>query len=175
MILDPVVEAARRGDLKAMEALYDEHRDMVYAVGLSVTGNAADADEVLQETFLRAFRSLADWRGDAKLGTWLYSIALRTALNWKSRFLRRPDVNAGEPEPVPDPAERAETLTALNGEIAKLPVQQRLVLTLKHLRGLSLAEIAEVQGCAVGTVKSNLHHAMAKLKSALGNLEQALI
>lgn len=162
------IESARRGDLAAMERLYDAHRSMVFAVGLSVCGNGSDADEVLQETFLRAFRSLGEWRGQAQFATWLYSIALRTALNWKSRFVRRPRPAAPEEFTVPeDRLVQREELDRLSQAIEDLPVQQRLVLTLKHLKGLSLAEIAGLQGCAVGTVKSNLHHAMAKLKDAL--------
>lgn len=162
------VESARRGDFAAMERLYEAHRSMVFAVGLSVCGNGSDADEVLQETFLRAFRSLSDWRGQAQFSTWLYSIALRTALNWRSRFVKRPRPASAEEFSVPeDRLVRREELDRLSQAIEDLPVQQRLVLTLKHLKGLSLAEIAHLQGCAVGTVKSNLHHAMTKLKDVL--------
>ena len=172
---DPI-ERARNGDLEAMRALYEEHRNLVYAVGLSVCGNGPDADEVVQESFLRAFRSLAEWRGEGKISTWLYAIALRTALNWKRRFLRTPPAGT-EPAAVEAPEEavnRAESAEALRGAIRDLPLQQRLVLTLRHLDGRSLAEIAAIQGCAVGTVKSNLHHAMFKLKEALdGEAERA--
>src|SRR5436190_11522915 len=75
-MMDPLIARSLRGDLSAMESLYEAHRQMVYAVGLSVCGNGADADEVLQETFLRAFRSLAEWRGESQFSTWLYAIAL---------------------------------------------------------------------------------------------------
>jgi RNA polymerase sigma-70 factor (ECF subfamily) len=172
---DPI-EAARNGDLEAMKVLYEEHRDLVYAVGLSVCGNRPDADEVVQESFLRAFRSMVEWRGEGKFSTWLYAIALRTALNWKRRFHRAPRPAAAPQGPeAPDEAiDRAEAAEELRRAIRELPLQQRLVLTLRHLDGRSMAEIAEIQGCAVGTVKSNLHHAMAKLKEALdGDAERA--
>ena len=175
---DSVIAGAAGGDAASLERLYEEYRPMVYAVGLGVCGNGTDADEVLQETFLRAFRSLSEWRGASKFGTWLYAIALRTALNWKSRFLRKRPLPAPPAEGAPafEALERAEALESLESEIARLPVQQRLVLTLKHLRGLSLAEIADLQQCAVGTVKSNLHHAMVKLKDALaGGVERSLL
>ncbi len=165
------IEGALRGDLACMERLYDAHREMVFAVGVAVCGNAADADEVLQETFLRAFRSLGEFRGAARFSTWLYAIATRTALNWKSRFVRRPaPPPPSAPEAGVDPLEREERLGRLASAIDDLPVQQRLALTLKHLQGLSLAEIAAMQGCAVGTVKSNLHHAMMKLKDSLAGM-----
>jgi len=164
-----LVRGARAGSLAAMEALYESHRGMVYAVALGVCGNGPDADEVLQETFLRAFRSLGGWRGEGQFSTWIYMIAHRPALNWRRRLFPRP----GAPRPAeeaPDPGDAvvdAESSEALKRAIAKLPPQQRLVLTLRHLRGFSLAEIAELQGCALGTVKSNLHHAIARLKETL--------
>ena len=166
-----LVRGARAGDLAAMETLYESHRAMVYAVALGVCGNGPDADEVLQETFLRAFRSLGGWRGEGKFSTWIYAIAHRTALNWRRRFFPRPPA-ARPAEEAPDPGDaavEAESSEALKRAIAKLPPQQRLVLTLRHLRGLSLAEIAELQGCALGTVKSNLHHAVARLKDTLAD------
>jgi len=163
-----LVRLAAAGDLPAMEILYNDNKSMVFAVGLSVCGNAPDADEVVQETFLRAFRSLSDWRGDAKFSTWVYSIAMRASLNWKSRF-NRPALLTPEPttESSDSGAERDEQLAALTHAISQLPLQQRLVVTLKHMKGLSVAQIAEIQQCAVGTVKSNLHHGVAKLRDLL--------
>jgi len=173
MTLSPEVERdwvrrAAGGELAAQEMLFNEHKGMVFAVGLSICGNAADADEVVQESFLRAFRSLADWRGDARFSTWIYSIAVRTALNWKTRFVKRPPPPPRDEAETPPPElEREEAVAALMAAIEELPLQQRLALTLKHLRRLSLEEVAELQGIAVGTVKSNLHHAVAKLRDLL--------
>ncbi len=172
-MMDPVsletdlVRRAAGGDLAAMEVLYNENKSMVFAVGLSVCGNAPDADEVVQESFLRAFRSLSDWRGDARFSTWLYAIGMRTALNWKARFNRPAPLAPEASTDAIDSAERDEQIAALTDAINRLPLQQRLVVTLKHIRGLSLAEIAGIQQCAVGTVKSNLHHAINKLRDLL--------
>jgi RNA polymerase sigma-70 factor (ECF subfamily) len=163
-----LVRLAAAGDLPAMEILFNDHKSMVFAVGLSVCGNAPDADEVVQETFLRAFRSLDDWRGDAKFSTWVYSIAMRVSLNWKSRFNRPVPLRAeAAADPTDSDLERDEQIAALTRAIGQLPLQQRLVVTLKHMKGLSVAQIAEIQQCAVGTVKSNLHHGVAKLKDLL--------
>ena len=166
------IRQAQSGSLGAMEALYESHRSMVYAVALGVCGNRPDADEVLQETFLRAFRSLSAWRGEGKFSTWLYSIAVRTAINWRRRFFPRRPAPLTSEEEASDPADalvEAESSEELRRAVEKLPPQQRIVLTLRHVRGLSLAEIAELQSCAVGTVKSNLHHAIARLKEALAD------
>jgi len=170
-----LVREARAGGLAAMEALYETHRTMVYAVALGICGNRPDADEVLQETFLRAFRSLGGWRGEGKLSTWLYAIASRTALNWRRRFFSPRPAASLPPEEAPDPGDavvEAESSDELKRAIAKLPPQQRVVLTLRHVRGLSLAEIAELQECALGTVKSNLHHAISRLKETLADRRQ---
>lgn len=166
---EDLVAAARAGSLAAFESLYDRHRSMVFAVALGVCGNGPDADEVLQETFLRAFRSLGAWRGEGRISSWLYSIAVRTAINWRSRFMTKQVVppRAETHDPAVE-AEEAEESRALTRAIAGLPPQQRIVLTLRHVRGLSLAEIAELQECAIGTVKSNLHHAVARLKESFG-------
>lgn len=164
------IRRAAEGDLEAMEKIYSEHRTMAYAVGMAVCGNGSDADDVVQETFLRAFRTLGQWRGESPFRSWLYAVALRTAQNWMSRFVRRrplPAAAAGArvtaPEELRDD-EHARVLAA----VRELPEQQRLTLLLKHLRGLSVREIAELQGCAEGTVKANLHHAVQGLARRLG-------
>lgn len=152
------VRRAAEGDLEAMEALYNRYKPMVFSVGLAICGNRSDADEVVQETFLRIFRKLDQWREKSQFGTWLYTAALRTAQNWKSRFLaRRPVPVASSASVDEDPYEE------LMAAIQELPEQQRLTVLMKHLQGLRIREIAAIQGCAEGTVKANLHHAICAL------------
>lgn len=171
-------ECARRaagGDLEAMEMIYTAYKGMAYAVGMAVLGNPHDADEVVQETFLRAFGKLGQWRGEARLGTWLYAIALRTAQNWKSRFLARRPIPAPAPAvslPAEGADERREEEERLLAAIRDLPEQQRLTLLLKHVRGLTIRQIAGLQGCAEGTVKANLHHALTGLARRLGRMPE---
>ncbi|MBI2930613.1 MAG: sigma-70 family RNA polymerase sigma factor [Planctomycetes bacterium] len=162
------VRRASSGEMPALERLFNEYKGMVFAVGISVCGNAPDADEVVQESFLRAFRSIREWRGDGRFSTWIYSVALRTALNWKERFVKRrlPPARAGTDAAASD-LDRQEAVEALGAAIRQLPLQQRLTVTLRHLRRMSLEEIAQTQGVAVGTVKSNLHHAVFKLREIL--------
>ena len=163
------IRRAAGGDLKAMEMIYSDYRTMAYAVGMAVCGNASDADDVVQETFLRAFRSLDQWRGASSFRSWLYSVALRTAQNWRSRFVRRRPVPSALAAAGPGPDATGEDDQArLLAAIGSLPEQQRLTLLLKHLRGLTIREIAELHGCAEGTVKANLHHAVRALARLLG-------
>lgn len=138
---------------------------MVFAVGLSICGNPHDADEVVQDSFLRAFRRLDDWRGESKISTWLYRIATRVAMDWSSRFLRRPSrerLRPGESDPV-----RSDEMDRVVQAVQRLPLQQRLALTLRYFRALTIAEIAEAQECSEGAVKANLHFAITKLRGIL--------
>lgn len=161
------IRRAAGGDLDAMETIYTEYRTMAYAVGMAVCGNGSDADDVVQETFLRAFRSLGQWRGESSFRTWLYSVALRTAQNWKTRFVHRRAVPAAAVAAGPVES-REDEHARLLAAIQELPEQQRVTLLLKHFRGLTIREIAELQGSAEGTVKANLHHAVAALLRRLG-------
>jgi RNA polymerase sigma-70 factor, ECF subfamily len=139
-------------------------------------GNPAEAEEVAQETFLRAHRALAEFRGDAKLSTWLYAIASRLCLNRIAsgeRRLSRARVNgldrlpAGEGgEPGAD-LERSEREAALHRAIAELPEDRRIVVVLRDLEGLTYDEIAAALSLEPGTVRSRLHRARLDLKEKL--------
>jgi RNA polymerase sigma-70 factor, ECF subfamily len=139
-------------------------------------GNPAEAEEVAQETFLRAHRALAEFRGDAKLSTWLYAIASRLCLNRIAsgeRRLSRARVDgldrlpAGEGgEPGAD-LERSEREAALHRAIAELPEDRRIVVVLRDLEGLTYDEIASALSLEPGTVRSRLHRARLDLKEKL--------
>jgi len=159
------VEQSRRGDRSAMERLFEVYRSMVFAVGLSICGNPEDADDVVQETFLRAFRSLGEWRGDSKFSTWLYTIARRVAIDWAARVRRRPRLSSAAGQ-LAD-SDHGERVRRVLDTLKQLPEQQRLTLTLRHFRAMSIADIAEAQKCAEGTVKANLHFAVKRLRELL--------
>jgi RNA polymerase sigma-70 factor (ECF subfamily) len=140
---------------------------------------AQDAEELTQEVFLRAFRGLAKFRGDAQLSTWMYRLAVNAALSHATRAQSRARRNLGEeelmaiPAPVradgePDPRLRARLQAAL----AELPAGYRAVLVLHDVEGLQHDEIAEILGCRVGTCKSQLHKARAKMRSLLGPMDR---
>ena len=173
------VDRLRAGDAAAFEELVRTHQHRLFGVALRMLGNAAEAEEVAQEAFLRAHRSLADFRGEAKLSTWLYAIASRLCLNRLSQSERRlgrqgeetllhlPHAGAG-----PDAAlERGELEAALHRAIAELPDERRIVVVLRDLEGLTYEEIAAALGLELGTVRSRLHRARADLR---GKLERFL-
>ena len=141
------LDRLRAGETAAFEELVITYQHRVFGVAVRMLGNAAEAQEVAQEAFLRAHRGLAEFRGDAKLSTWLLRLA------------------GGE---WPDAAvERGEVEAALHRAIAELPEDRRIVVVLRDLEGLSYEEIAEVLDLELGTVRSRLHRARADLKEKL--------
>jgi RNA polymerase sigma-70 factor (ECF subfamily) len=157
-----LVDRARRGDRAAMGELFERHRALAYSVGLSILGNPADADEVVQETFLRAFRKLGEWRGEGRLSTWLYTIASRVSLDLARNKNAPTGLLRGEREGV-----GGDEVERLLAAIRELPEQQRVTIILRHFRAMPIADIAEAQGCAEGTVKANLHWAILRLREIL--------
>ena len=169
----------RAGDERAFEEMVRTYQHRVFGVALRMLGNGAEAEEIAQETFLRAHRGIADFRGDAKLSTWLYAIASRLCLNrlgtgerrlgrqGEQTLLRLPQTGAG-----PDAAlEQRELEAALHRAITELPEDRRIVVVLRDLEGLAYEEIAQVLGLELNTVRSRLHRARADLK---GKLERFL-
>lgn len=170
------LDRLRAGDAEAFEEMVRTYQHRVYGVALRMMRSPAEAEEVAQETFLRAHRALGEFRGDARLLTWLYAIASRLCLNrlasGESRMARhRADDVAHLPgregdEPGDD-LERGEREAALHRAIGELPEDRRIVVTLRDLEGLSYEEIAAALGLELGTVRSRLHRARVELKEKL--------
>jgi RNA polymerase sigma-70 factor (ECF subfamily) len=165
-----LIEACRRGDRAAMRALYERYHRRVFALTMRIAG-AQEAEELTQEVFLKAFRALDKFRGEAQLGTWLYRLAVNAALSHvgRSKEKRRAPEEALDGVAAPavvdgDPSLRARLQTALE----QLPAGYRAVIVLHDVEGLQHEEIAEILGCRVGTSKSQLHKARAKMRELLG-------
>lgn len=151
-----------------------QHR--VFGVAVRMLGSPAEAEEVAQETFLRAHGALAEFRGDAKLSTWLYAITSRLCLNRlasgegrmsRARAQGLDRLRAAEGgEPGAD-LERSEREAALHRAIAELPEERRIVVVLRDLEGLAYDEIAAALSLELGTVRSRLHRARLDLKEKL--------
>ncbi len=164
-----LLEAARAGDASAMEALYTLHAGRVYSVVRRLVGDDHLAEDVSQDAWVRAFQKLASFRGDAAFGTWMHRLAVNTALNQLRRRGRRPDVEAAAEPPAtaPDPDERILNQRVLGQALDRMPEGYRQVLVLHDVEGLTHEEIAERLGIAVGTSKSQLHKARARMRSLL--------
>lgn len=165
----------RAGDAKAFETLVIAYQHRVFGVALRMLGNRAEAEDVAQETFLRAHRALGDFRGEARLTTWLYAIASRLCLNRLAAAPRRHERSdeaallrlAAPAADASAALERGELESALRQAIAELPEERRIVVVLRDLEGLAYEEIAEALGLELGTVRSRLHRARLDLKAKL--------
>lgn len=166
---------ARAGDKEAFGELVRTYQGRVFAVAYGILGNTADAQDVAQEAFFRAYRALGSLRADAAFSRWLLRITTNLSINYKKKGASCTAVpldNAAEPvsraETPEEYAQRRETLGRLAAALAELTAEHRAVLALREIEGLSYEEIAMTLAVPLGTVKSRLNHARLKLRRALG-------
>jgi RNA polymerase sigma-70 factor (ECF subfamily) len=168
-----LVEQFRRGDASAFEALFRKYQTYVFNVCHGILGNAEDAADVTQETFLRAHRSMAQFRGDAGLSTWLYRVAVNLSITELRRRTRHrshsmeelcqdggalPAEGDRETEPGAALALREEC-ALVRRVLQTLPEEYRAVLVLRHFQQLAYEEIAVVLAVSLSQVKTRLHRA----------------
>ena len=157
-----LVRAAQDGDIDAFEAIVRRHQAAVYRVARRILGSPADAQDVTQDTFVRAWRNLGRFRSDSTVSTWLYRIVTRRCLDVIAT--RRPTEHLDEDLQTSstDPSENAEQrdrLRAVTRAIAMLPAEQRAALVLREFEALSYQEVADVLGTTVPAVKGRIHRA----------------
>jgi RNA polymerase sigma factor (sigma-70 family) len=176
--LAEIVENVLKGDHEAFAALMKAHLPLVMHVVARMVEDHEDRKDLCQEIFLKVYRSLEGFRGESKLSTWIAQIAYNTCLNHSMK--KRPDLLDDSPlgrkirEPEdhesPPPDERIasrDVSEKLHLEINRLPVRYRAVLTLFHLEGMPIGEIAGVMDMPEGTVKNDLFRARKILKQKL--------
>lgn len=164
-----LVEQARAGDRHAMSALYHKYDRRVYSVARRLTGDDDLAQDVAQDAWIRAFQKLDMFRGDASFGTWVYRIATNAALNRLRSLSRR-----SEAESTAEWTKRAASIDdvvlnqrLLQEALDRLPKGYRTVLVLHDVQGMKHDEIADMLGVTVGTSKSQLHKARARMREML--------
>ena len=169
-----LIELSRNGDSEAFSRLVGRYEDRIYRLAKTVcTGLPSEADDVYQDTFVTAFKKLKAFRGDSELGTWLYRIASNICLMKRRKkktepFVplldRRHDHDDGPAHqfrdwsPTPEEAaHKKELVDKVSGALSKLPMDYRLVLTLRDVEGLSAEETGKILKLSVPAVKSRLH------------------
>jgi len=158
---------------EAFDQLVQGHKGKVYGLCYRYSGNHADAEDLSQETFLRAYRGLEGFRGDASLSTWVYRIAVNVCLNWVSS--RKPTQEELPPNLVdegPSPHARLgqrQTEAAVRRAVSRLPERQRMTLVLRVYQELRHKEIADIMGCSVGTAKANYFFALKNLRKMMAD------
>jgi len=173
-----------RGDRAAFGVLVGRYQERLYHTAYRLLGNADDAMDVVQESFLNAYQSLRQFKGDARFFTWLYRIAVNSAISLRRRSSRvgtrralaSTERSGGGIADPPDEShgskpgsalERAEEAARLQTALDSLTPEHRTVLVLKEIEGRKYEMIAEVLGVPIGTVRSRLHRARLELRDRL--------
>ena len=178
-----LLQSAREGNATAFDTLIRRHDRFLYRIARSVLLDDYEAEDVVQETFIKAFKGLENFRGEARLSTWLTRIALNEALARKRRRRNTVELealqhrtNALEPSPMIAPAQDPELSTAqqqirklLERAIDGLPDSLRTVFVMRDVEELSTAEAARLLGLGEPTVKTRLHRARRMLRELLGD------
>jgi len=182
---EQLVTRAQQGDKRAFELLVRKYQYKIIQLVGRLVGDA-DAPDVAQETFIKAYRALNGFRGQSAFYTWLYRIGINTAKNYIVARGRRPqgqDIDVGDAEQyghtehlsdvdTPESVVLSEEIKRKVGEaIAKLPPDLRQAITLRELEGLSYEEIAEIMNCPIGTVRSRIFRA----REAIDTVVQPLL
>jgi len=182
-----LLQQIRNGDQRAFERLVKEQTGKILSLAWRLVGNREEAEDLVQEAFIRLHRALPDFRGDSLISTWLYRTTTRLAIDHLRRerlkrklFFFRADNDA------PDPVELASdtrdnpgrkyqakaAMAALRKGLKKLSPRQQVIFSLRHHEGLALQEIAAHLGLETGTVKSHLHRAVTQLRLELADYRE---
>ena len=164
------IQKSLAGDAEAFAALVSQYQKMVFALTFRMTGSLEDAEDLTQETFLRAFRQLTSFRAESKFSTWLCQIAVNLSLNWRGRENRRSDIHSrwaedaicDSPDKFPDELSRR-----VQSALDKLPAKQRAAIVLTVYEDRSHAEAAKLLNCSETTISWRVFTARQKLKGLL--------
>jgi RNA polymerase sigma-70 factor, ECF subfamily len=187
--IDPdaaLVAQLRRADPGAAEALVGAYGDRIYRLAIGITGNASDAEEVVQDAFWSVLRNIGTFRGDASLGSWIYRIAANAAFqNVRRRRHRRDEICLEDVLPsfqedgrhagpisdwsarIGDPAIQTELRNALAAAIEDLPLEYRVAIVLRDVEGCSMREVADALSISVANAKSRVHRGRLFLRKRL--------
>jgi RNA polymerase sigma-70 factor (ECF subfamily) len=184
-----LVDRARHGDLKAYDELVRRYQERIYATVYHMTSNHEDANDLAQESFVKAYQALKSFKGGSSFYTWLYRIAVNKTINFLKQRKNRQymslndlDFNAEHnPELVALISEKtprrdaglSELQEKLNAALLKLSESHRLAVVLHDVQGLSHEEIAKIMHCNIGTVRSRLFYARQQLQALLADYVKA--
>ncbi|MCG8605326.1 RNA polymerase sigma factor [bacterium] len=166
----------RDGDLNKLGILFDRHHRFLFNFFLRLTSNREVSEDLVQEVFFRMLKYRHTYRGTSQFSYWMFRIARNARADYFSK--KRREVNQGDEmeEPVDDDPivsenmEKNQDSVLLHSALKRLPVEDREVLLLSRFQKMKYKEIAELHGCAVGTVKARVHHAVKKLRDVFLDL-----
>jgi RNA polymerase sigma-70 factor, ECF subfamily len=184
-----LVRESRAGDTRAFDRLITRHRDRVYMIANQILRNHEEALDVVQDTFLRAWKNLSRFDGSASLGSWLSRIATNASIDQIRRRQVRPQTEfesvpmsidaasrttPSQPAKPGESIDRSEIRERFTQALGTLSPEHRAVIVLKEIEDLSYQEIADSVGCSIGTVMSRLFYARKKLQNELRDLYEEL-
>ena len=180
-----LVRRAKDGDLPAYDELIQRYQERIYATVYHMTANHEDANDLAQETFIKAFKALHSFKGDSSFYTWIYRIAVNRTINFLKQRRNRthmslndvdfnmehdPDMLALVSHNTPHRAAKLSELSAsLNAALLKLSEVHRMVVVLHDVQGVPHEEIGKLMNCNVGTVRSRLFYARQQLQALLSD------
>ena len=165
------------GDAEVFRAVVEENSRKMFRLAYRMTGNEQDAEDVVQETFLRAYGKLGQYQSRAHMASWLHRIAanyaidlLRRRKRWRSSDLDSHEEHSPLKSVAPDPDRElhgVEVQRRVSAELEKLTPKERIAFTLRHHEGLSIKEIAEITGSGISATKNHIFRAVHKMRKAL--------
>jgi RNA polymerase sigma-70 factor (ECF subfamily) len=170
------IDACRRGERDAFRALFEAYKDKIYSIALRFSGNESVAMDIAQDTFLKLFSTMADFRGDAAFSTWLYRLVVNACLDHKRRSWRLIPIANELIAVLRAPCDslhemlNSEMRDRVRAAVETLSPDMRMAVVLRYTEGLSYDEIAEAMGCSAGTVASRLNRAHKALERRLTNV-----
>lgn len=194
------VERVRAGDLDAFRELFQRYESRARAIAYGVVGNRDDAEDVVQEAFLKAYRNISSFRGQSSFYTWFYRIVFNLSIDLSRKRYRKVESSLGQTEAIDalhfhadsstgagrpagnagdllghidgpeDVVNRSDIRRSIAKALDGLSADHRAVIVLREIDGLSYSEISDVVGCSKGTVMSRLHHARRRMQRALSEL-----
>ncbi|MBX3193347.1 MAG: sigma-70 family RNA polymerase sigma factor [Labilithrix sp.] len=180
-----LVARAKAGEPQAFDALVRRYRKRIFALALHLSGSESEADDIVQDVFLRAYRALDQFEGRSEFFTWVYRLTVNRALDARRTRARRSESTIEEDDPrieraievdAPDDPRRAAELRQTYARVLRaldaLPPEMRTTVVLVALQGLSNAEAAIVQGCSRGTIGWRMHEGRRRLLEATNKIPQ---
>ena len=176
-----LVKKSQLGEKAAFEQLVIRHQELVFSLAYKLTGNREMANDVAQESFIRAWKAIEKFRGDSTFSTWIYRITVNTAWTLRKKAKKHNTLNIDDTyEPIVIDEKKDPELVAINSDLSsvlvnaldKLPIEQRIIVELKNIEGRSHKEIADFLDISVTAAKVRLHRAHQKLRLILEEVDR---
>ena len=174
-----LISRCQQGDPEAFKEIFDQYHKKVYRIAYGVVRQREDALDIVQEVFIKLYRSIRNFKGKSKFYTYLYRMAMNTAIDHSRKMGRSPfsSLDGMEGFQPSEAVEKRPDSILLHKELEgrvkvaleKLPTDQRMALIFREVEGLSYQEMAEAMGCSIGTVMSRLHYARKRIQELLKN------